>query len=80
MVDRWRIGWEIDAQNYRRTRAGNREVPLAGNGAMVMTDSYPTSRVGEATTCPLGQSFIAPVEARPTTNSGVPFGLGDPFA
>ena len=45
---------------------------------MVVTEPYPASRVGEATPCPLGQSVVAPVGARPATNSRIPFGSGYP--
>lgn len=43
---------------------------------MTVIDPCPTSRVREATPCPLGQSVVVPVEARPATNSDVPSGLG----
>jgi hypothetical protein len=53
-------------------------VPLARNGAMVVTEPYPASRVVEATPCPLGQSVRNPTEARLATYSGEVICLGDP--
>lgn len=55
-------------------------VPLAENGAMVITEPCPASHVVEASSYPLGQSVRNPVEARQATNLGGTTSLGDPSA
>lgn len=59
---------------------GAMNVQLARNGAMVITEPCPASRVIEASPCPLGQSVVNPAEAHPATNLRGTTGLGDPLA